>query len=392
MIATLPENIRSRIATVLPEVRALRHALHRIPELAGEEHETAALLRERLAPLPVTVLPPFLGTDVVGFVGDVACGERGRPPSSPNVTLRADIDALPMAEASGKEYASVHPGRMHACGHDGHAAMLWGAVRVLSEFRECLRGSVRFIFQPGEELRAMARPLLEAGAMDSPTADWVFGLHGWPGLAQNAVASRVGTILASAGTFRIRVIGKGGHGAKPELACNPHAALPVLIPALHAIPQRTPFRERTVVTVCHVEGGSNANIIPGEILVEGTTRTLDDEDTRAMATAVRKAMDEAAVPGLRYVLDDEVNYPATRCDAEAVALLKECAGAAYVGDTAPAMGAEDFSYYTQRARGAYAFIGHGTAWQPLHTPDFDFNDAILETGVSLLVSLALHAP
>jgi len=290
---------------------------------------------------------------------------------------------------------------MHACGHDGHAAMLWGAVRVLSEIREAWRGSVRFIFQPGEEMKAMARPLLEAGAMDAPKADWVFGLHGWPGLAENAVTSRAGTIMASAGAFRIRVIGRGGHGARPELACNPMNALPVLIPALHGIAKfndgdgdvaATIFRERTVVTVCHVEGGSNANIIPSEVLVEGTTRTLNDEDTVAMEKVIKDTMNTGleTCATLRYALEYEVRYPPTVCDAEAVALIKECTGAVYMGDAEPSMGAEDFAYYTRRARGAYAFIGMGTAWPPLHTPEFDFNDEILETGIALLVSLVLN--
>ena len=205
------------LADILPGIIEFRHALHRIPEMAGQEFKTSQLIRERLAVLGLEVLPPFLGTDVVALL----YGGRG---AGRNVTLRADIDALALEEATGRPYRSTHPGHMHACGHDGHAAMVTGAAELLVSRRDEFAGSVRFVFQPGEENRAMGRELVAAGVLENPAADVVTALHGMPGLPIGTLATRTGAIMASCAHFKVVLRGKGGHSSRPALSRNPVTA------------------------------------------------------------------------------------------------------------------------------------------------------------------------
>ena len=214
------DELNARIEAIVPEVAAFRHSLHRIPELAGDEWKTSEAIRARLAPLNLEVEKPFLKTDVIAFLN------RDR---KPNLTLRADMDALPLEE-SDKEcpYCSLHPGRMHACGHDGHVAMLYGAAKILSECREEVPCSVRFLFQPGEEMACMARALLESGALDHPEPDFITGLHIWPGELRGRICTKPGVLMAAAGFFPDCSAGQGGtrqsagSGEKPHRLCGGH--------------------------------------------------------------------------------------------------------------------------------------------------------------------------
>ena len=368
---------RELIREMAAPAAALRRELHGLPELAGVEFATSARLRKALCALPVEVCPPFLATDVVGFL-------HGRAPGR-NVTLRADIDALPFED-----------GPRHACGHDGHAAMLWGAIAVLARLRDRFRGSVRFVFQPGEEIKAMAADLIAAGALRDPVPDGVFALHGWPGLPVGVVGSRAGVLMAAGGFFSFRLNGRGGHGANPEAVLNPLYAAAGLCRELAAIPQSLSAREKTVVAVCRVAGGTNANRVPDTALVEGTIRFLDGEDGRQLAEALEGAAKRIeAEYGVGVVLDYATPYPALRCDAAALAMAREGLAAIrpdieFREIAKPFMSSEDFSYFLRQAPGAYLRIGLGENRPIGHAPDFEFNDEAIPVGMAALVGAALR--
>ena len=375
-----PSLLRQLADRFLPEAIALRHELHRIPELAGQEVKTSRRLREALAPLPLEVLPPFLGTDVVALLGR---GRGGR-----NITLRADIDALPVQEQLQSDHVSTHPGRMHACGHDGHAAMLYGAIRILCEVKDQLPpGSVRFVFQPGEEVQCLAKPLVEAGALQNPPADFVAALHGWPNVPHGHISTRVGANMAAAGFFHITITGHGGHGSMPRNARNPIPAAGEIAAALC-----TKAPEGTVCTVCHIDGGSNTNIIPGTVLLEGTTRYLDEALKPALDQFLRGTVNDiCAREGLAADIDYRVTYPVTNSTDLGVQLARqtalECLDGAFTPMPRSSMSSEDFAFFLQNAPdGVFAHLGLGTC-PPLHSPTFEFDDTVLKTGMLYFAGL-----
>ncbi len=412
----LPE----RVEAVLPAAAELRHALHRIPEPGLEERQTAELLRAYLRPLPLEILPSPLPTATVALLrgaapGAAAAAGQGAPglPSTsgkaalergvcaaglPNVTLRADIDALPLAEASGAAWSSKRPGFAHACGHDGHMAILAGAAQVLAGLAGRLAGSVRFVFQPAEEELGGGRSLVEAGLLEAePRAGAVFALHGWPGLPLGLLASRAGPIMAAADRFTLAVNGRGGHGARPHLTVDPVVAAARVIEGLQTIPSRSvdPL-EPVVVSVCSIHGGNANNVIPGEVVMEGTTRFFNP----ALQPFLRRRMEEilrgaCLSAGAEHALDYRPGYPATVNDGRMVDLARRAVTAAlgasrWAGDLPPAMTAEDFAYYLQRVPGAYLWLGLGESCPGLHHPAFDFPDAALRSGILALCAIALE--
>ena len=374
------EDLRRLADTHVAEAVKLRHELHRIPELAGHEVETSRLIRARLLDLPLTTLPPFLATDVVAILG----GE------GPNVTLRADIDALPITEETGVAYASLHPGVMHACGHDGHTAMLYGAARILCDLRGALpKGSVRFVFQPGEEVAALARDLVAAGALDNPPANFCAALHGWPGVPHGCVSTRPGAVMAESVHFRLVVTGRGGHGSMPEKAINPiHALSEIIIRLRRECPP--------ICSVCRVGGGSSDNVIPDTAWLAGTSRSLDDETSRRIESALRTIADEVCrKEGATYTLDYQRRYPVTASSPEGAALAEAAAREAlgedrFVPMAASSLSSEDFAYFLRKAPGVYCHLGLGDH-APLHTSRFDFDDSVVKDGMLFLAALAVKA-
>ena len=287
------------LADILPGIIEFRHALHRIPEMAGQEFKTSQLIRERLAVLGLEVLPPFLGTDVVALLH----GGRG---AGRNVTLRADIDALALEEATGRPYRSTHPGHMHACGHDGHAAMVTGAAELLVSRRDEFAGSVRFVFQPGEENRAMGRELVAAGVLENPAADVGTALHGMPGLPIGTLATRTGAIMASCAHFKVVLRGKGGHSSRPALSRNPVTGAAALVHELEGMTGRLVDSQRpAVLTICRIAGGELANVIPDEAVVEGTIRSLSPDSDAVLEDGFRRTV--AAVGAMRGI-ETEIEY------------------------------------------------------------------------------------
>jgi len=376
-------------ADILPGIADFRRRLHRIPELAGEERETARLIRERLAPLGLEVLPPFLGTDVVAILNG------GRGPGR-NVTLRADIDALLIEETGGVPYRSAHPGKMHACGHDGHTAMVMGAAELLAARREEFAGSVRFVFQPGEENRAMGRDLVAAGALENPKADVVTALHGMPGLPAGTFGVRTGAIMGSCAHFRITLKGRGGHSSTPYLSRNPVTAAAALVYELEGLAGRVVKpQDPAVLTVCRIAGGALANVIPDDAVIEGTARSLSDEADAALERELRRTV--AAVAAAREVTAEiayRLSYPVTNNAPEPTELAREVLrslGLECRELPESSMGAEDFAYYLKRYPGVYVKIGVGENSPALHNSKFDFPDAALGPGIEYLAAFALAA-
>lgn len=376
------------IDTILPSVLTVRHHLHAHPELALQEFGTARYLRDQLTSRGITPLAPFLETDVVALLSG---SEPGR-----NVTLRADMDALPLTEQTGLAYRSTVPGLMHACGHDGHCAMLLGAAFVLQSLRHHLRGSVRFVFQPGEEVAAAGRDLVQAGALDGPKPDAILALHGWAGLPAGALSSRPGPLMAAADFFRITITGKGGHGSRPERAVNPILIAARLIDRLYDIPaHHIGALDPVVITVCSIHGGQSSNVIPEEVVLEGTVRYLSKGVGEQLPDLVRRlAEGECAAGNGSCAVLYERPYIPTINDREIVAVGRRVAeqlpDAAWLEMAEPSMGAEDFSYYLEKAPGALFFLGMGEESPQIHNNCFDFNDAALRNGIRFLVAATLE--
>ena len=373
------------LAEILPGIIEFRHALHRIPEMAGAEFETSRAIRERLAGLDLEVLPPFLGTDVVAIL-------RGRGPGR-NVTLRADIDALRLNEETGVPHASCHEGRMHACGHDGHAAMVMGAAELLASRRDSFDGSVRFVWQPGEENRAMGRELVEAGALENPRADLVTALHGMPGLPVGVLALRDGAMMASCAHFKVTIRGRGGHSSRPHQAVDPVvAAAAVVVELQSVVSRRIDPQQAAVLSVCRIAGGELANVIPDEVVLEGTARALDMNVAAALESGLREVVDAVSrAHRTSCEIDYRLSYPVTFNAPEPTALarrvIRETVGEGrFVELAASSMEAEDFAYYLQRYPGVYVKLGTGENCPALHNSKFDFPDAALAAGIEYLVN------
>ena len=353
--------------------------------MAGAEFETSRAIRERLAGLDLEVLPPFLGTDVVAIL-------HGRGPGR-NVTLRADIDALRLNEETGVPHASCHEGRMHACGHDGHAAMVMGAAELLASRRDSFNGSVRFVWQPGEENRAMGRDLVEAGALENPRADLVTALHGMPGLPVGVLALRDGAMMASCAHFKVTIRGRGGHSSRPHQAVDPVvAAAAVVVELQSVVSRRIDPQQAAVLSVCRIAGGELANVIPDEVVLEGTARALDMNVAAALKSGLREVVDAVSrAHRTNCEIDYRLAYPVTFNAPGPTALARRViretvGGERFVELAESSMGAEDFAYYLQRYPGVYVKLGTGENCPALHNSKFDFPDAALAAGIEYLVN------
>lgn len=373
----------------------VRRRLHRIPELAYEEFETAGVIREELKRLGIAYVegPESAPTATVAVIGDA---------SRPCVALRADIDALPITEATGVAYASTRPGKMHACGHDGHAANLLCTASVLKREAAGLGVCVKLIFQPAEEGGGGAGRLVEAGVLEAgrygPKVSAVFGLHGYPGLPVGVVSTRPGPLMASTDTLRVTVRGSGCHGAFPHLGRDPIVAAAECVTSLQGFVSREMDpTDAAVVTVGKFHAGTATNVIPDTAVFEGTVRTLTDA-TRAKAKAaiLRRVAGIASAHGCAAEIDYEEGYPATindpACADLVAAVAREELGAMrFVPCAAPVMGGEDFAYYLREVPGAFFFVGvrpEGMeTYAPLHSDRFDFNDAVIGTTTRMFVAI-----
>ena len=379
--------ILNRAAEMQDEVTGWRRHLHAMPELMYDVHRTAAFVEEKLKAFGCDEVVPGLGrTGVVGII-------RGNLGAGPTVGLRADMDALPLVEITGKPWASQTQGKMHACGHDGHTAMLLGAAKYLAETRN-FAGSVAVIFQPAEEGGGGGKAMIEDGLMERFAIARVFGMHNMPGLPVGSFAIRPGPMLAATAEFTITVTGKGGHAAMPNLARDPLVAASQMVLALQTIVARNanPI-DPVVVSVTKFHAGDAHNVIPQSAELAGTIRTLREETGELTRQRMREICEGiAAAHGVGVDVAINVNYPVTRNDPGetvfASEVAREIAGGANV-DTAidPLMGGEDFSYMLEARPGAMIFAGNGDS-ASLHNPAYDFNDELIPHGISYWVRLA----
>ena len=366
-----------------------RRHLHAHPELTLHEKETAAFVCARLSDLGV----PFVAG--VGGHGIVATISRGA--SNRSVGLRADMDALPIAETTGLSYASGNPGVMHACGHDGHTTSLLGAAALLAQDASWT-GTVHLVFQPAEEGGGGAKSMIADGLFQRFPMERIFGYHNWPGLDAGTVAVHDAAVMASGGRMEFRVIGHSGHAALPHLTRDPMVASAHLLLGLQTIVSRNvdPL-DSVVISIATMQAGSAANQIPGEAVMRGTMRTLRDEVCDAVEAAIRRvaagvaqSCDVQIEVALRRGNPVTVNAPAERdIAADAVA----AAGLPLRRDLPPAMTGEDFAWYLQERPGAFVWIGNGAAdnGRELHNSSYDYNDAILPTASGYLASVAKRA-
>lgn len=381
--------VKREIQRILPAVASMRQQLHTHPELALQEHDTAQFVRDQLSSPGIRLLPPYLSTDVVALIEGASEGK--------NITLRADMDALPIQEATGLPYRSVHEGVMHACGHDGHTAMLIGATLVLEKFKEHLCGSVRCIFQPGEENVAAGKDLVAAGVLENPSPSAVLALHGWPGYPVGSIGSRPGTMMAAADIFHLTIRGKGGHGSRPECAVDPILTATKVIQNLYEIPaRRIGALEPLVITVCSIRGGANANVIPDEVVLQGSARYLSGACGKSLPAIFEQVVQHTCqAAGATYHLDYRQPYLPTVNDGRIVAACQKMVErhpevGRWFDLPQPSMGAEDFSFFLDRNPGAMFFLGMGEESAQLHSSSFNFNDAALEHGILFLVLATFH--
>jgi amidohydrolase len=318
---------------------------------------------------------------------------------SPGKTLmiRADMDALPVQEETGLPFASEHPGAMHACGHDANMAMALGAAAVLQGIRDCLKGNVKFIFQPAEEGASGAKPMIEAGVMEDPHVDWAIGCHLWPGMPQGSVGVKAGPIMAAMDRFDIKILGRGGHGAMPHLCVDALEVGTQVVNALQRIVSRqmNPLQP-SVVTVGSFHAGTAFNVIPETAEMCGTTRTFDRSIWQSWPERMEKVVRGVCESmGARHQFNYTYGCPPTVNDAAMADLVRRCAVDALGEDRVvtpdSTMGGEDMSYFLERAQGCYYFLGVGReGGAPVHNPRFDFDEAVLLTGAEIHCRVALE--
>jgi len=372
--------VKNRFAEMQPELTAIRRDFHENPELLFEVHRTAAKVADLLRAYGCDEVVTGIGrTGVVGVI-------HGKTDSGKVVGLRADMDALPINEATGLDYASKVPGKMHACGHDGHTTMLLGAAKYLCETRN-FDGKAVVIFQPAEEGGGGGNEMVKDGMLDRWNIQEVYGMHNMPGIPVGQFEIRPGPIMAAADQFVITVTGKGGHAAKPHDCIDTLLVASHIIVGLQSIASRNvdPLKQ-VVVSTCVVSTDSNAhNVIPQTVVLKGTVRTFDP----AVQDLVEARMNELPVKmaeafGASAVVDFQRGYPAT-VNAEdntafAAEVAKSVSGKVNT-DTAPLMGAEDFSYMLNERPGAYIFLGNGDTAM-VHHPAYNFDDNAIPFGSS----------
>lgn len=380
--------ILNRIAEFHDEITAWRRDLHQHPEVLFDVHRTAGIVAEKLKAFGVDEVVTGIGrTGVVGIIN----GKSNR--SGKTIGLRADMDALTVTEKTGAPYASTNEGKMHACGHDGHTAMLLGAAKYLAETRN-FDGRVALIFQPAEEGGGGGKVMIEDGLVDRFDIAEVYGMHNWPGMPVGHFGIRHGGIMAATDRFYITITGQGGHAARPQQTVDPIIVAAQMVTALQTIVSRNldPL-ESAVLSVTMIEAGEADNVISQTAKITGTVRTLDGDvqdfiEARLNEIVPQFAQSFGASADIRYARGYPVTVNSAREADFAADVASEVVGAERVDrDTPPSMGGEDFSFMLNERPGAYIFLGNGNSSE-LHTDTYDFNDEAIPVGTSYWVRLA----
>ncbi len=392
-MTSTPAALLSEAQAAREWIVAVRRELHQFPELGYQETRTSALIRRKLDELGIAYKHPLAETGVLATLGN---GD------GPCVALRADIDALPIEEAADVPFRSQVPGRMHACGHDCHTAMLLGAAKLLKAREAELRGTVKLVFQPAEEGGAGGKRMCEAGVLEAPRVARIFGLHVWPMLDTGSIGSRAGTFLASAGSVSITVTGKGGHAAMPQFAIDPVTTAAKIICDLQTIVSREfdPL-DSAVISITTMKAGEAYNVIPQEVKLTGTIRALTHDGMEYLQERIREVCEHTAAAHrctaqVEYPGND---YPPTVNDAKlwdvTQSLGREMLGNKKVEEVPPIMGGEDFAYYAEKIPGVFVGLGIRNeevgAVYSVHHPKFKVDEAALPIGTAMHVAFALRS-
>jgi hippurate hydrolase len=389
----LKEKIQQLARRYAPDFISIRHHLHAHPELSYQEYQTSAFVQEKLSAAEI----PFQVMAATGVVGLI----RGKNPEKRVIALRADMDALPIKEENSVPYKSTNEGVMHACGHDVHTTVLLGASRILQELRNEWEGTVKLIFQPGEEKNpGGASLMIKAGVLENPAPQAIFGLHVHPGLEAGRLSFRGGMVMASADEIYITIRGKGGHAAAPHQTVDTILVASHLVVALQQVisRNRNPLSP-SVLSITSVQGGYTTNVIPSEVRLMGTFRAMDEqwrfrahELIRQLATGLVHSM------GAEIDLHIDVGYPMVynneALDAVARAEARQFVGEGNVLETEVRLGAEDFGYYTRQIPGCFYRLGVMNVEKGItagvHTPTFNIDESAIETGVGMMAWLGSH--
>jgi hippurate hydrolase len=385
----IQDNIKSLASTYFEEYRSIRHHLHANPELSFKEFETSKFVQAQLTSLGI----PFTILGETGVIGII----KGNP-SNRVVALRADMDALPIHEENKVSYASTKDGVMHACGHDVHTTCLLGAARILNELKGQWDGTIKLIFQPGEEKNpGGASILIKEGVLTNPVPQRIYGQHVHPQLEVGRMNFASGKVMASADEIYITIKGKGGHAAKPNLTADTILTASQIVNALQQLISRNnnPLSP-SVLSICSIQGGFTTNVIPSEVKMMGTFRAMDEKWRFEAHDRIRTIVESTSkANGAEVELEISIGYPSVINDEETTALGKSLAidliGAENVGVAEISLGAEDFGYYTQEIPGCFYRLGTGNIKKGIisgvHTPTFDIDEEAIKMGISMMAFL-----
>lgn len=389
------DRIRKRVAEYFPDIQAIRHHIHAHPELSFQEHETAAFISSRLTEYGIRHETGIAGTGIIALI-------QGKNPDKKCIALRADMDALPIQEANDTGYRSQNDGVMHACGHDVHSTCLLSAARILHELREEFEGTIKLIFQPGEEKHpGGASLMIKAGALDNPKPAAIFALHVYPHLPSGTAGFRAGQYMASADEIYITIEGKGGHAALPHQTIDPIAVAAQVITALQQVVSRkaNPLIP-SVLTFGKIAGGFATNVIPDKVEILGTLRTMDEHWRYEAHQWIRNITEQiCASYGAKATVEIPAGYPSLYNDPQLTLQAESWArtflGGENIHTLDKRMAAEDFSFYTLHMPGCFFRIGtnknNEAFTAPVHNAHFDIDEEAMKTGVGLFTWIALSA-
>ncbi|SFV32701.1 M20 metallopeptidase family protein [Thermoflavifilum thermophilum] len=386
--------VKSLAREIYPQLIAIRHHLHQHPELSFQEHQTMQFIIGKLQEWGIPYRAPVAGTGVVGLI-------EGQNPQSRIVALRADIDALPIEEANDVPYRSQHPGVMHACGHDVHTTCLLGAAYILQQLRREWQGTVKLIFQPGEEKHpGGASLMIRDGALENPRPSCILGMHVHPELPVGYLGFRSGISMASADEIYITIRGKGGHAASPHLTTDTILAASHVVVALQQVisRQKDPFSP-SVLSICAFNGGYTTNVIPTEVKLLGTFRAMNETWRFRAHELIRNTVQHVTqAMGAEAEVEIPVGYPCLVNDEQVTTAARRLAeqylDAAHVKDVDPRMGAEDFAFYSQVIPACFFRLGVAAPEKgvgpTVHTPQFDIDERAIEIGAGIMAWLGAH--